>query len=304
MISGKATKHTVRHIIMVCVMVMGVLAFISDIGRAASDVENETAPMAAVVTIVTGEVQLIRSGVADVFGVCEGMDVLVRDELTTAVDGDVELRLEDGSVLKIGPSSHVVIIEVNVVEVTGTSRTVIELISGKLRALVTPLVSEESSYTIRSENVTVGVRGTDFGVSYDSKIDILETICLAGELEVSSQEWLERGFEPIVIIPGEGVRVEGGVHPGKSKSRSNRAIRGFFDKLGIEGPLGGLESAPEGILGPMSPDMGINPGAIGVDGLEEGVSEALDNAPAGLGGALDGLGGRGGGLGGGGRGGF
>ena len=296
-------RHTL-HVIVVCIMMMGSLAFISGIGRAASDVEGETAPVAAVVTIVAGEVELFRSGVADVSEVCEGMDVFVGDELTTAGDGDVELQLGDGSVLKIGPSSHVAIIEVNVVEVTGTSHTVIELVSGKLRALVAPLVSEESSYSIRSENVTVGVRGTDFGVSFDPNIDILEAICLAGELEVSSQEWLERGFEPIIIIPGEGVTVEGGAHPGRSKSRSNKAIRGFFDTLGVQGPLGGIEGAPDGVFGPPGPGVGVNPDAIGVEGLEESVDNALDNAPSGLDGGLDGLGGRGGGLGGGGRGGF
>lgn len=295
-------RHTL-HVIVVCIMMMGALAFISGIGRAASDVEGETVPVAAVVTIVAGEVQLFRSGVADVSAVCEGMDVFVGDELTTAGDGDVELQLGDGSVLKIGPSSHVVIIEVNVVEVTGLSNTVIELVSGKLRALVAPLVSEESSYSIRSENVTVGVRGTDFGMSYDPENDVLEAICLEGKLEVSSLEWLERGFEPIIIIPGEGVTVEGGIHPGRSKSRSNRAIRGFFSNMGFQGPRG-IEGAPDGLLGPLGPDMGVNPDALGVEGLEEDVNKALDSAPSGLGGGLDGLDGRGGGLGGGGRGGF
>ena len=301
MIGNGVKRHDILHIT-ICAVVTGFLLFLSGIGNAATDAEDDTAIIAAVVTIAEGEVQLLRPGVAEALEVSEETNILVGDELITAADSEIELKLEDGSVLRVGPSSHIAIIEVNVVEVTGTTDTVIELVSGKLRSLVAPLVTGESSYTIRSENVTVGVRGTDFGVSYNPDKYTLEAICLDGMLEVSSQEWLDRGFDPIIILPGKGVKVQEGDYPGRSKSRSNRSIRGFFENMGFQGPTEGMEDALGGFLGS---SMGVNPDAVGVEGLEEGINKALDNAPSGLGGGLDGLGGGGGfGGGGGGRGGF
>jgi len=156
--------HDVIHVILICVVMMGSLVLVSGAGFAVSDTEDEMVSTVAVVTIIEGEVELFRPSVVDAMEISEGMDILVGDELITAKDGNMELELKDGSVLKIGPSSYITIIEVNVVEVTGLSHTVIELVSGKIRALVASLVFEESSYTIKSKNVTVGVRGTDFGV--------------------------------------------------------------------------------------------------------------------------------------------
>ena len=126
-------------------------------------------------------------------------------------------------------------------------------------------------------------------MSYNPEIYTLEAICLDGKLEVSSREWLERGFEPIIVLPGEGVKVQGDDYPGRSKSRSNKSIRGFFDSLGFEGPTGGIEGGLEGIMGVTGSDLGINTDAFGVEGLEEGVNKAFDSAPSGLGGGRGGF---------------
>jgi len=284
-----------------CVVTMGMLFIASSGGRAASDTDSQTAPVSAVVSLVQGEVTLTRPEVDGYLAVVEGMDILVGDELTTSSDGDIELTLVDLNMLKIGPSSHIVVIEVSMVEVTGLSNTVIDLIYGKIRALVTPFVNKESSFAVETENATIGVRGTDFGVSYDLEKDILEAICLTGELEVSSPEWLEQGLEPIVILSGEGVTIEGGGHPGRSKSKSKKSIQGFFGPLDFEGPTG----APEGILGPAPP--GVTPDPLGVENpLDTAPVDSPEAAPSGLDGAPDGPdakdGGPGGGPGGGGGG--
>jgi len=253
-----------------CVVTMGMLFIASSGGRAASDTDSQTAPVSAVVSLVQGEVTLTRPEVDGYLAVVEGMDILVGDELTTSSDGDIELTLVDLNMLKIGPSSHIVVIEVSMVEVTGLSNTVIDLIYGKIRALVT-------------------------------QKDILEAICLTGELEVSSPEWLEQGLEPIVILSGEGVTIEGGGHPGRSKSKSKKSIQGFFGPLDFEGPTG----APEGILGPAPP--GVTPDPLGVENpLDTAPVDSPEAAPSGLDGAPDGPdakdGGPGGGPGGGGGG--
>ncbi len=88
--------------------------------------------------------------------------------------------LSDGSMIVIGANSRVVIKELNTLEVTKVSTSTFELLKGKIRAIVAPFVSKDSRFTIETGNATVGVRGTDFGVTRDPDADTTHLLTLDG----------------------------------------------------------------------------------------------------------------------------
>lgn len=143
------------------------------------------------------------------------------DEINTGSDSTVELGLPDGSVLKIGPDSLVVIKEMGMVEVTELSTNHFELIAGKLRAIVAPFVNKDSKFIIETENATMGVRGTDFGVLYEKKEQKTELVCFDGEVEMGTRE---KGLEEETVL----------VKADETSSRVADRIIAVPEKLGIE----------------------------------------------------------------------
>ena len=165
-----------------------------------------------------------------------GMNVGQGDEITTDSEGSVELKLFDGSVIKIGPDSHVVIKELGQVEITKVSRTKLELIKGKVRAVVKPLVDKESKFEIETENATIGVRGTDFGVSFD--LDIGNTIIMCIEDCVSVVADKFPSLDPIEVCTMQELLISGGSPPGTVLGVDKEKLKEFLEGLEIKGEIG------------------------------------------------------------------
>ena len=160
----------------------------------------------------------------------------VGDEILTEDNSEVELMLKDGSIIKIGSDSHLVIKEMEIYEVTKVTNNRFELIKGKIRAVVVPFINRESKFVIDTENATVGVRGTDFGVIY-----ILETkesyiIGIDGVVYLLSKEFSD--LLPIDIGAGEGGSVFSGFEPKGPFLIEKGKLDSFLEDMKILG-LGG-----------------------------------------------------------------
>ncbi len=185
----------------------------------------------ATVLKVEGFADLKVKGTGKTVTLVEGMKVGVGDVITTDSESSVEFKLRDGSVLKIGSDSIIVIKELGQVEVTKVSRSKFELIQGKVRAVVNPLLNKESKFTIETENATIGVRGTDFGVLFD--IDLGETYIISIEDCVSVVAKNFPSLDPIDVCTMKGLLVSGGDVPGGVIGVDKEKLKEFLEEMGI-----------------------------------------------------------------------
>ncbi len=186
-------------------------------------------PSGAVVTSSEGYVDVKFSGKEQFVPLVEGTGLNSGDVIQTDSEARVVLMLPDKSTLVIGEDSRVVIKELGVVEVTKVSTSVFELLKGKVRAIVTPFVTNESSFIIRTNNVTVGVRGTDFGATYDPDTD--ETYILGLESCVSLTLNHISGSGSISVCAGNEIRIVGALTPGNPLEASDKTIDGFLKEM-------------------------------------------------------------------------
>jgi hypothetical protein len=139
------------------------------IAAATTDCSFSKPDPSASVLYQSGIVELKTAGSDTWTPYIAGTEIGEGDELRTYAEGSVELDLPDGSVLLIGPNSHVVIRALGMVEVTRKDLTRLELVFGTIRALVADRSDGTAPFEVETENVTIGVRGTDFGVTHDRK---------------------------------------------------------------------------------------------------------------------------------------
>jgi hypothetical protein len=90
---------------------------------------------------------------------------------------------------------------------------VLNLLYGKVRAVVAPFLNTESAFIIETENATVGVRGTDFVVSHDKKAGETDVLCSDGSVELRPKDIVRKGLAPIRVVGGEGIRLVRGKIP-------------------------------------------------------------------------------------------
>ncbi len=165
------------------------------------------------VSYVEGTVTCTPAGCSSSRALAEDENVRAGDRVDTGGDGSVELVLPDESAVRVGPESSVLIKEAGYIEVTKRSTNVLNLLYGKVRAVVAPFLSAESAFTIETENATVGVRGTDFVVSHDKKAGETDVLCSDGSVELRPTDVVRKGLAPIRVVGGEGIRLVRGKIP-------------------------------------------------------------------------------------------
>jgi FecR protein len=164
-----------------------------------------------------------------------GKMIGVGDELRTSKDVSIELLFPDGSVIKIAPETHIVFKDFGIIESTKLSTSTIKLMKGKVRAFVYPLINKSSKFNIETENATVGVRGTDFGVTHDLKTNKTKLVCLVGEVGVQSNDEALKDNEPIPVKKDEAITVVPNAAPSKPVRISRYETIRFFGNMEFEG---------------------------------------------------------------------
>ena len=187
----------------------------------------------AVVTYTDGFVDVKFMGTGSWTPLIEGTEVKEGDEIETGTEGEVELRLSDRSVLKIGPDSRVVIKEMGMVEITEIRTSTFGLIRGKIRAVVTPFMKKESKFTIETENATVGVRGTDFGTTFDPDTGQTNVISISDCVSVVATNF--PALDPIEVCTSEELMVYSDAEPGDVFGVDKEKLEKFLDEMEIKG---------------------------------------------------------------------
>ncbi len=166
----------------------------------------------------------------------KGTRLGVGDMIETSDKGKVELMLSDGSTIVIGANSRVVIKELNTLEVTKVSTSTFGLLKGKIRAIVVPFVSKDSRFTIETGNATVGVRGTDFGVTRDPDGGTTHLLTIKGAVYLAPTYFPD--LPPIFVVGGEEITVTGDKLPPMPSRASGETTYHFLQKMMVFPPGG------------------------------------------------------------------
>lgn len=212
-------------------------------------------PYTAKVVSTHGQVDVRYAGTETFVALSPGDALGTGDVIQTDSEGKIELKLPDGSKLVIGEKSRIVIRELGEVEVTKATKTTFELLAGKIRAIVNPFVSKDSEFNIMTNNATVGVRGTDFGETYNPDVDTTYVLGMTGTLWLSLKHFPE--MPPVIIEEGHELFIFGMNKPEAPSVAKKETIDEF---------LKGMDVTEEGGTGLTNPI----PGRHGGDGKSRG----------------------------------
>jgi hypothetical protein len=96
------------------------------------------------------------------------------ESIVTGKDGEVHLEMEDGGLIAIRPNSNLSITDFKAEGVAETDRIGLKLLQGTLRSISGWIAkARPASYTIRTPNATIGIRGTDHEPYYISESSAL-----------------------------------------------------------------------------------------------------------------------------------
>jgi len=115
------------------------------------------------VVAVSGEASVIRSSDSSRHALAFKDPIFLNDRILTATASQVKLLLNDDSILKVSPTSELLISE-SLLGPGEQSRTTVNLLKGKLRSLVGKQLGANSRFEVYTDVAVAGVRGTDFEV--------------------------------------------------------------------------------------------------------------------------------------------
>jgi hypothetical protein len=116
-----------------------------------------------------------------------GSGVRQGDTIRTGTPGRARLLFVDDSVVNIGDGSTLVIDESVFRAQDGSATTLMHLLGGKVRALVSEYYAGgKGSYGIETKTAVSGVRGTEFIMAYDAGTQLTEVLGLGGAVAVHS----------------------------------------------------------------------------------------------------------------------
>jgi hypothetical protein len=162
--------------------------------------------MPAVVSYLVGNVDVDKTpdNNVDDFEVAElDMSLLVGSIVRTGRDGFCELKLHDGSVIKVSHTSVFKIEDISYNRDSGKKRSKFNLLFGKMKAKVSKLTTSDSEFDVRTGTTLAGVRGTTFGVFFDG----VEAQVLVFEGSVSLES-ITSSFEPQLVRKGRIITVQ------------------------------------------------------------------------------------------------
>jgi hypothetical protein len=195
------------------------------------------------VVSLEGTVEIGRAAVftrADV-----GSTVAPGDTIRTGSPGRARILFVDDSVLNLGDGTTLLIDETVFDASKGAASTLMHLLGGKVRALVSEYYSSNpgSSYTIETTTAVSGVRGTEFIMTYDAKKQQSEVLGLGGLVSVHGT--IDRKNHGVLIHANEVTEVAKGKYPTPPRqiTTDDDRYRQLMD--GLDLPGGGL---PETLL--------------------------------------------------------
>jgi len=191
----RATLTTIAATVLATVFAFATTAEADDAGKVVS---------------LEGTVEIGRATVftrADV-----GSAVQAGDTIRTGSPGRARILFVDDSVLNLGDNTTLVIDETVFDASKGAASTLMHLLGGKVRALVSDYYSgNRASYQIETTTAVSGVRGTEFIMAYDSDREFTEVVGIGGLVAVHGT--IDRKNHGVLIHANEITEIAKGKYP-------------------------------------------------------------------------------------------
>jgi hypothetical protein len=159
-----------------------------------------------------------------------GSPVQVGDAVRTGHDGRARIVFQDDTVLNVGNSSFLVVDRQIFDPDKGGSRSLMKLLRGRVRALVSEYYQRPgSAYEVETDTAVAGVRGTEFIVEYDPEESVTEVVGVSGTVQVNSV--LDRARRGVYVTAGELSTVRRGQFPGPPPRLDEDTFRQYIEGL-------------------------------------------------------------------------
>jgi hypothetical protein len=137
------------------------------------------------IAAVDGSAELGRGGTWT--AAIPGSPVHIGDELRTGRPGRLRVVFQDDSVLAVGDEARMIVNEQVFDLEKGKSRSVFDLLRGKVTALVSDYYHQAGAvYEIKTVTAVAGVRGTEFSIAYYEQEEVTEVVGISGAVTVHS----------------------------------------------------------------------------------------------------------------------
>jgi len=121
-------------------------------------------PVQATIVFIKGKAEVQRAGEKVWRPASLQMALYQGDRISTEKDADLEIRLDDGSIVKLKDRSFLELYAMEKQEQPLASIISLKLIWGKLLGCIKKLASKESKFELTTPTAVAGVRGTVFAV--------------------------------------------------------------------------------------------------------------------------------------------
>ena len=183
---------------------------------------------AATIAGLDGSVEIGRAGAW--MAATIGTVVRTGDELRTARPGRLRAVFQDDSVLTIADDSHVAIEEHVFDPAKGKFRSVLRLLKGKVRPLVSSYYERAKAvYEIDTPTAIARVRGTEFVITYDPVADLSEVVGVTGRVSVNSTR--DRVRHTVFVTARESTTVARGAYPTAPQRLPDQLFRQYIEDL-------------------------------------------------------------------------
>ena len=220
-------------------------------------------------TQVEGEVIVIHKDGKKGYRVASGISLYEDDTIVALVDAHAAFRLEDGSFITLAPETIMVIVKSDYVAEKNIRSTFVNMVSGKARSVVQPLVeARRSEFTVKTKTAVLGVRGSDFFV-YATEA-VTEITALADtRIEVLGLAALD--VEPLILTDFEQTRVFYGMPPETARRVAAEEIDQLLREFRFrpDAPEPDVEAQETPVVEPSEDDADMQESTVAVPPREE-----------------------------------
>jgi hypothetical protein len=174
-----------------------------------------------------GLVEILHPGVEAFRAAKPYEEVMEKDRIRTGPGAQVKILYDDDSLTILSENSSFEIQEYQLNDQGERSRSLLGLIKGKLRFIVTRyLVKRKANFYVQTPTAVVGVMGSDSVAVLDDTTSTTTAYHLSGELEVTNRMTDQISF----ISSGEFITIfpDGRQEQGKITTEQMEKILGFF----------------------------------------------------------------------------
>jgi hypothetical protein len=225
-----------------------------------------------------------------------GDEIRMSDRVRTNESGRVKIAFGDGSVAIVSNNSDLFIDRHVYDPSQAGGSSLLELLKGKVRTIVSDYYSDAGEYEVKTPNATAGVRGTDFIVAYDPVTEVTDVITASGRVYVRSLA--ATMAEAVMVTAGTETTIEQGKAPTEPQSVGDERFhqymndvefigRGRSESIGLNQPVLDGSAVPQ----PERADRAVVDGSESIDldelkndrgGVEPDASGLAEQPPSAL----------------------